>query len=252
MVNIAMAQRVEVGATVGFANYVGDLAPSMVIGETKPALGFFGRYNLSSSFALTGGINFTQVSGSDKNFDFNKPRNLSFRSNITEFSGIAEFNYFKYGLGVLDKTFTSYIFLGLAVFKYNPQAYIQNDWVDLRPIETEGSRYGTASVAIPFGIGFKWRLSRHLALESSFGFRRTYTDHLDDVSKTYADVAKQQSTKGTLAATLTDRSAELNNGTPQYQAGYKRGNSDFNDWYVIGGVTLSVRIFDRQKCARFY
>lgn len=246
------AQRIEVGATIGFANYVGDLAPSMVISETHPALGFFGRYNISSSFAITGGINFTRVSGSDQNFEFNKSRNLNFRSNITEYASTIEFNYSKYALGILDKKFTSYVFLGIAMFQYNPQAYFENNWIDLRGLRTEGKSYGTFSMAIPFGIGVKWKINKTFALESNIGFRKTYTDYLDDVSTTYADVVQQQQTKGRVAALLTDRSAEINNGTFQNKAGYRRGNPDFNDWYVIGGVTLSYRIFNRQKCARFY
>ncbi len=248
----ASAQRIEIGVTLGAANYVGDLAPTMVVKETKPALGFFGRYNMSSSFAFTGSMLFTRVSGADQNFTFNAPRNLSFRSGITEFSGVFEFNYFKYALGVRDQNFTSYLFLGLGAFRYNPQAYFEGNWVDLRPIQTENKSYSKFSFAVPFGMGIKWRISRHLALESSIGFRKTYTDYLDDVSQTYADPVKKGEERGTTAAILTDRSAELNNGVPQFREGYKRGNSDFNDWYVIGGVSLSIRIFDRHKCARFY
>ncbi len=247
-----LAQRIELGATIGCANYVGDISPSMVIKETKPALGFFGRYNFSSSFAFTGSFLVTQISGSDQNFDFNAPRNLSFRCNITEFSGVFEFNYLKYALGVRDQNFTSYIFLGLGMFKYNPQANYEGSWIDLRPIETENKGYSTVSVAVPFGIGIKWRMSRHLALESSLGFRKTYTDYLDDVSRMYADPVAKAESKGVTAGVLTDRSSELNNGIPQFKEGYHRGNSDFRDWYIIAGVSLSIRIFDRQKCARFY
>jgi hypothetical protein len=247
-----LAQRIEVGATIGCANYVGDVSPSLVLKETKPAIGFFGRYNFSSSFAFTGSLLVTQIEGSDQNFAFNAPRNLSFRSNITEVSGVFEFNYLKYALGVRDQNFTSYLFLGLGMFSYNPQANYDGSWIDLRPIRTENKSYSTVSLAVPFGIGIKWRMSRHLALESSIGFRKTYTDYLDDVSSTYADPVQKAQTMGTAAGVLTDRSSEINNGTPQFKPGYRRGNADFNDWYIIGGISLSVRIFDRQKCARFY
>lgn len=248
----SIAQRVEVGGSIGAANYVGDLAPSMTMKETHPAVSVFGRYNISSSFAFTGTILVSRLSGSDANFDVNRARNLSFRSNLTEFSGVFEFNYFKYGLDILDKHFTSYVFLGLGVFRYNPQGFILNEWVDLRPLQTEGESYGNTSVCVPFGLGIKWRLSKHLSLESSLGFRKTFTDRLDDVSGFYADINSQLTNKGTLAARLTDRSAEVNNGTSLFSGGYKRGNRDFNDWYMVGNVTLSVRIFGRYKCGRFY
>lgn len=248
----ASAQRIEVGVSLGGANYVGDLAPTMVAAETKPALGFFGRYTLSSSFAFKGEITLTQLSGADKNFDFNAPRNLSFRSNITEYSGVLEFNFTKYGLSVLDKKITSYIFLGLAMFEYKPEAYFQNSWYDLRSLSTEGKSYGSTSFAIPFGMGVKCHIARNFAMEANVGFRKTFTDYIDDVSSTYIDNAQQNQKMGAVAAALTDRSAELNNGIPQYQAGHKRGSTDFNDWYIIGSVSLSYRIFNSLKCARFY
>jgi hypothetical protein len=245
-------QRVEVGVSLGAANYVGDLAPSMVVAETKPAFGFFGRYTISSSFAFTGSMQFSQLSGSDKNFDFNKPRNISFRSNISEYAGVLEFNFFKYGKGILDKKFTSYIFLGIGVVNFNPQALYNGEWVDLRPLQTEGKDYKASSTVVPFGMGIKWRLNKYFSMESSIGFRRTYTDYLDDVSSSYADLGTQLTNRGVIAVALTDPSAEINEGVPQFSTNHRRGNADFNDWYVIANVSLAYRIFANQKCARFY
>jgi hypothetical protein len=246
------AQRIEVGLSLGAANYVGDLARTMVMSETKPAVGVFGRYALSSSFAFKGEITFTQLTGSDKNYGFNAPRNLSFRSDITEYSGVIEFNFNKYGLRVLDKKFTSYVFLGVAMFEFKPETYFQNAWYDLRTLKTEGKSYASTSYAIPFGMGIKCHLARNFSFEANFGFRKTFTDYLDDVSGTYIDNTDQNKRMGAVAAALTDRSAELNNGVPQYKAGSKRGSNDFNDWYMIGSVSLSYRILNPTKCARFY
>jgi hypothetical protein len=251
-ITTANAQRFEVGLALGAANYVGDLAPTMVTSETKPSLGFFGRYALSSSFAVKGEITYTQLSGNDKNFDFNAPRNLSFRSDITEYSGVLEFNFNKYGLKVLDKKITSYIFIGIAMFEYKPETYFQSSWYDLRSLKSEGKSYESSAFAIPFGMGVKCNIARNLAFESSIGFRKTYIDFIDDVSGNYIDNFEQNKRMGAVAAALADRSAELNNGIPQYQASHRRGSVDFNDWYVIGSVSLSYRIFNSLKCARFY
>lgn len=249
---ILSAQRIEVGISVGAANYAGDLARTMVMSETHPSLGFFGRYALSSSFAFKGEITYTDLSGSDQNYGFNAARNLSFRTGITEYSGVIEFNFNRYGLRVLDKKLTSYVFVGVAMFEFKPETFFQNAWYDLRPLKTEGKEYGTTSYAIPFGMGFKCRAGRKFAFEANVGFRKTFTDYLDDVSGVYIDNTEQNKKMGAVAAALTDRSAELNNGVPQYRAGSKRGNADFNDWYVIGSVSLSYRIFNATKCARFY
>jgi Domain of unknown function (DUF6089) len=234
------------------ANYVGDLARTMVMSETHPAVGIFGRYALSSSFAVKGEIISTQVSGSDLNYGFNSPRNLSFRSNITEYSGVLEFNFNKYGLRILDKKVTSYVFIGVAMFEFKPETFFQNAWYDLRPLKTEGVTYGSTSYAIPFGMGVKYHLYRNFSFEANVGFRKTYTDYLDDVSRVYIDNNEQNKRMGAVAAILTDRSAELNNGVPQYSAGSKRGNADFKDWYMIGSVSLTYRIINPTKCARFY
>lgn len=246
------AQRVEVGAMIGFGNYIGDLASSPVITETYPAGGVFARYNVSSSFALTAAINGTMVGGHDKNFKENAYRNLSFRSMVVEYGALVEFNYFKYGVGVLDKPYTSYLFAGLSAFHFNPQAEYNGEWIDLNQIQTEGKKYGLLSFAIPFGMGFKWRVSRHISLEANFGFRKTFTDYLDDVSQEYPNVLTQLETKGYLAALLSDRSVELYGEPFSSKEGYRRGNPDFDDWYMMGGFCVSYRIYNRMKCARFY
>lgn len=248
------SQRVEIGGSLGVANYLGDLAPTLVVGETRPAIGIFGRYNISPSFALTGSILGTQLTGNDKNFSFNKERNLSFKTDMIEYSGVVEFNFFKYGPGVLDKKFTSYVFIGLSVFDFNPQAQIEGKWVDLREMTTEGQSkpYGRYSVAVPFGIGLKWMASRSISIEWQLGFRKTYTDYLDDVSEVYPDLAKRLAEKGQVAAVLSDRSVELNGDQFQNKTGLQRGNPDFKDWYIVSCISIGYRIYNRSKCARFY
>jgi hypothetical protein len=247
------SQNVEIGATVGAANYIGDLAPTPVISETKGAGGVFARINFSSTWAWTNSLMFAQVSGNDKNFSFNEYRNLNFKSNIYEYASVIEFNYLKYGVGVLDNKFTSYLFAGIGIFGFNPQGYYNGQWYNLRDFQTEGpeNKYQPYSVAIPFGIGIKWRLNRNMSFEWQFGFRKTYTDYLDDVSKTYPDMNAQLQ-KGQVAAMVTDPSSLLNEGISTNKSGLRRGNPDFNDWYMITGISLSYRIYGRIKCARFY
>lgn len=249
----AFTQTFELGVTAGFANYIGDLAPTPVISETKPAGGFFSRINFSSSWAMNNSIMIAQVSGNDRNFDFNAARNLNFKSNIYEVASTIEFNYLKYGVGVLDNKFTSYLFAGMALFAFNPQGNYNGGWVDLRNLQTEGASnaYKPYSFAIPFGIGLKWRLNRSVNFECQLGFRKTYTDYLDDVSKEYPDMSVQIQ-KSSIAAIASDPSSLINENVVVNKSGYKRGNADFKDWYLIGGVSLSYRIYSKIKCGRFY
>jgi len=242
--NNSSAQNFEIGVSIGAANYFGDLAPTPVVSETKSAAGFFGRINLSTTWAWNNSFVFAQVSGNDKNFEFNSARNLNFKTDIYEYSSTIEFNYLKYGVGVLDNKFTSYLFAGIGVFSFNPQGYYNNQWYSLRDYQTEGTSYQSYSFAVPFGIGLKWIVNKNINLECQFGFRKTYTDYLDDVSKTYPDNIK----RGFIAAMLSDPSK----GVTVNKLGYKRGNSDISDWYMIGQVSLSYRFYRKVKCSRFY
>jgi hypothetical protein len=249
----ARAQHFEMGVMLGGSNYWGDLAASPVIGETNAAFGGFARINLSSSFAFTANLINARISGNDNNFDHQRIRNLNFTTDLTEFSGIVEFNFKKFGVDVNEKRHTPYVFLGLAFTQYIPTATYNNNRIELRNIRTEEVQYGLFTVAIPMGIGYKWQFAKHAALNWNIGFRRSYSDYLDDVSGVYPDnFAEIQRKKGFNIATATDPSAANNRGIPISERGYRRGNPDFTDWYVVSTVSISWRFYKKLKCRRFY
>lgn len=248
---LGQAQKTELGFQVGASTYYGDLAPSVSMSESHPAFGAFVRRNLSNTWAIRTELNRYTVSGNDNNFSYNAPRNLSFQSHINEAAMVVEFNYLKYGPYVLDKKYTSYVYLGVAGFQYNPQAQLRGVWYDLSDYRTEGVSYSKLAMAIPFGIGFKYMASKKFAFECQLGFRRTFTDYLDDVSTVYPDVVTRFEQSGLIGATLTDRSIE-NNGLPTYKKGYKRGNPNTKDWYMSFTLGCAMRLNTRTKCARFF
>ncbi len=241
------AQHVDVGVGMGLANYWGDLAPSIAWNETNATANVFGRYNFNTSWSFTGAISVLQISGNDKNFDFNRTRNLNFTSNISEYAGVFEFNFLKYGYGVLDKKMTGYVFGGLSFFSFNPKTRYAGREIILRDLKTEDVAYGSYAVAIPFGIGIKYIIRRQYAFEANINFRRTFTDHLDDVSTKYTDLSK----KSLATQQIADRSYEIL-GVTNNKAGYKRGNPDYNDWFMTISASLVYRIPGKIKCARFY
>lgn len=248
---LSQAQKTELGLQVGASNYYGDLAPSISMSESHPTFGAFVRRNLNNTWAIKTEFNRFTVSGNDNNFSYNAPRNLSFQSHINEAAMVVEFNYLKYGPYVLDKKYTSYVFVGVAGFQYNPQAQLRGVWYDLSDYRTEGVSYSKLAMAIPFGIGFKYLASKKFAFECQLGFRRTFTDYLDDVSTVYPDVVARFEQSGLIGATLTDRSIE-NNGLPTYKKGYKRGNPNTKDWYMSFTLGCAMRLNTRTKCARFF
>lgn len=252
MVHAATAQRIELGVTLGAVNYVGDVAPTMVLKETRPTGGIFARYNFNHTWAFALHANQLRIGGSDANFENLKSRNVQFRTDITEVAGVFEFNYFKYGAGVLDEHFTPYVFWGLGAAYYNPQGMYNGNWYSLREYQTEGKAYSGVTVVMPMGFGLKWMPSKKMSFECSVGFRKTYSDYLDDVSDKYLDINTQLETKGPIGAGLADPSIAPNAASYKNKKGLQRGNPDFNDFYFTANLTVTYRIFSRIKCARFY
>lgn len=244
---IAKSQKVDFGLSLGLANYWGDLAPSIAWNETHGSSTIFVRYNISKNWAWNNQITSLNLSGTDKNFEFNKNRNLDFTTKVTEYTSILEFNFVKFGYGVLDDKITGYVYGGLSAFKFSPETMFGSTKVVLRDWRTENVSYSKFDFSIPFGVGVKWIFARRMSLEGQLGFRRTFTDYLDDCSANYIDI----SDKTVMRSYLVDRSFEAT-GAFKSRVGQKRGNADYNDWYIISSFSLVYRIPTRMKCARFY
>jgi opacity protein-like surface antigen len=193
----------EVGVLGGFSNYSGELVNSIVdVKHMHLAGGIFGRYNMNKYLTFRVQLAAGSISGDDKDSrdDRNVIRNLHFRSHIVEFGVMGEFNLMGYNPVGHGKMFSPYAFLGLSVFNFNPKARHfdpnrDGEWVALRPIHTEGQgsstfpnrkEYATTQVSVPLGLGFKFAVHSNLNLGFEIGFRKTFTDHLDDVGNTYA------------------------------------------------------------------
>jgi len=251
------AQRSEIGAFAGGSFYLGDLNPIGLFSQTQLALGGVYRYNLSTRWALRGNILWGTITADDAKRE--NPRNLSFRSRIGEFSVQAEINYLNYFTGSKNYRFSPYLFGGVAVFSFNPQAYYFDPvthtgrWIDLAPLSTEGQglaaypnkkTYSTTQFSIPFGLGFKYSLNSTFSIGVEWGMRKTFTDYLDDVSGTYVDFGVLFAERGEDAVRLSDRSVPRFNedGSRVNPVGSQRGNSNRTDWYSFAGVTLTARI----------
>jgi hypothetical protein len=239
----------RLGVFGGVANYWGDLV-ERPFQSSRGAFGLTGTWTVSQRFNIRTGLTFARVAGADSNSksDVLKARNLSFQSNIAEFSLLAEYNIFN-----LDQVrWTPYIFAGLAVYHFDPFTYDpSNTRVYLQPLTTEGQGidgYGTqpyklTQMAIPFGGGFKYAISDKLHLGIEAGIRKLFTDHLDDVSGDYADPADLLAARGPQSAELAYRGDELPGGNPgSPPKGEMRGGSKFKDYYYFTGLHLSLQL----------
>jgi hypothetical protein len=261
----------SIALTLNTFNYFGDLSPnasatSTDIGLTRPAIGvefghrFGPRYTLRAAFTYGGirGSDFESADPGDADAKYRYVRNLQFRNRIKDLTVVAVFDLFKNEASHISRVqWTPYAFLGISVFHHNPQAYVADDsglpeagtWVDLQPLGTEGQfsqldptdvnygiePYKLIQIAIPFGIGVRYRFNQVFDIGFEIGVRYTFTDYLDDVSGNYVDPALLGSD---LARNLADRSRELNaaeSGSPRDFTSINNTTSDKNGDGIFDG-----------------
>jgi hypothetical protein len=268
----------DFGPYLGGSNYMGEFTDGYVplMNKTKFAGGLICRYNYGPYLTFKGTAIYGKIEGSDKNFasdPYRSRRNLSFKSDIVEFSVQGEWNIRGYEQTKTSYGWSPYLFTGISVFRFNPKAQFKyqpymmdaslqaqdGDWIELQPLGTEGQettkfndkrRYSLTQISIPVGVGAKWQLDDYWAFGFEFGIRKTFTDYLDDVSSIYVDNIIVGGASGPMAVALKDRSMEV--GQAPFENGDARGNSATKDWYVIGGLTLTYRIHGgRQPCFNF-
>lgn len=241
----------QVGLSGGFANYHGDLTDKVYLPAlTKAMVGGHLRYELSPRIMLRGGLSLAKVAGHDQ-YSGKKSlrnRNFSFESRIYEASLVAEVHTFRMD----DKRLSPYIFGGLALFHFNPYTFdSQNSLYYLQPLSTEGqglpgyatTPYALNQWAVPFGGGMRFNVSERIILGAEIGMRQTFTDHLDDVSTTYADAADLLQYRGPAAVALAYRSDEVPGGNPVYPAkGAQRGGAKYKDYYYFTSLSISFRM----------
>lgn len=253
MLGSANAQDSEFGILIGGNYYIGDLNPSGHFYNTQVAGSIFLRHNFNPRVALRGNLMIGSVEAADSDFEDvpdQLQRNLQFSSNLLEFAGLLEINFYEYRIGDVETPFTPYVFFGISVFKFNPTAEFQNKTVELQPLGTEGQgtslsdmdKYNLTQLAIPFGGGFKINLTPKIGINLEYGFRKTFTDYLDDVSTVYVDPAVLEAESSELAARMADRTQNGN-----AEIGSNRGNSTSDDWFSFAGIGLTFRIGGRRN-----
>ncbi len=235
----------EVGLFVGSSYYFGDVysTPSK---DAHTSFGLNYRQNFNSRWALNFLARYALISGDDANSNvaFETQRNLSFQSDVYEFGSVVEFNFLDFkpfkpqSFFKIADVFTPYAFVGITLFYHNPKAYLAGNLYELRPLSTEGESYNKVSVAIPFGFGFKFRLSDRFLLGLAAEFRPTFTDYLDDVSTRYPVSPDGLSKTG---RDLSNRALEPQ-GSGGNSWGAQRGNPYNNDWFSYAGFTLSFNL----------
>ena len=241
------AQGFNLDLFLGTSNYLGDLQEKRFTFNQAHLAGGIGlSYDLTEKFSLRGGVMFGKISGDDK-LGRNKARNLNFSSGLTEAHlGV---QYYITPLG--QRSLTPYVFAGLALYHFDPYTHdTAGTKYYLKPLSTEGQGfiedkeyYSLTKMAIPFGAGVKLSLSDKINVGLEIGFRKLFTDYLDDVSDVYVDRNLLLANRGEKAVELAYRGDEIKDGTFTYpDAGSQRGSPQVKDWYYFTGLTLSYKL----------
>lgn len=245
----------EVGAGAGVSHYFGDLNPNFDLGHPGPAISLLGRYNFNDRLAARFALSFGAIDGDDERStnSFQLARNLSFRSNIWDATTQLEFNFFRFVHGHREFFFSPYISLGIGVFHFNPEARLDGEWHQLRPLGTEGQRrseeYFATQAAIVYGGGLKFSINPRWSINVEVSARLLFTDYLDDVSTTYPDPQQLRQSRGELAVRLSDRSIEELNEFGLGEPGRQRGDQSRNDSYSFAIISLNY-YFGQLDCPR--
>lgn len=242
--NAVSAQFWQAEVQAGLSGYSGDLNIKAVSPHNiGPGVAVNAAYYFNSMVALRAGLGWGQFGGNDK-YNEKSPllfaRNLNFKTNVLELTVCGELNvlepevYYTY----------PYLFAGVGIFHFNPYTTDKNgEKVYLRPLGTEGQgipeagnkkMYSLFQLCIPFGAGAKMRINEQWEAGFELGFRKTFTDYIDDVSTRYANPEILLATRGAQAFELAYRgpSANLPKG------GEIRGNSKKKDLYYFAGLKL--------------
>jgi hypothetical protein len=212
---------VDIGFFGGAGTYFGDMTKTEWQKSINPAYGAFMRFNFNPRY----GLRFNVLNGSigaEGEFDSQtwNPDPLdkywAFDKNVLDISLQFEFNYFKYIVGDKETPYSTYLFAGFGMQSYKYT-------IQYNAIPIDGSEI---TPTIPFGLGFKFNLSKRIGLGIETGFRKTFSDKLDNLD----DPLSYQITNG---AVVTEMKY-----TDQYHN---------NDWTTYTGIHLVYKLFYGNK-----
>ena len=254
----------------GANNFLGDLGGANQVGTNglrdfdfpaiRPDFYVGYRYRTTKQTAIKTNLVYAFLSGDDKltKERFRQNRNCNFRSPVIELSSQFEYVVGRERPGHIYNLkgihgwryiqIQTYFFAGVGIMYFNPKGELNGNWYALKPMSTEGEgllpsrkKYSSIQLIIPFGMGFKYALSTDWSVGIEYGVRKTFTDYIDDVSKTYVNPNYLEQEKGELAAYFSNPTI---NTLPAYVtgAGQQRGDVRDKDSYMFGIITFYYKI----------
>jgi len=198
---------VEVGGFAGVSYYLGDINPRTQFYKPGPALGAMVKYNLSEHHCLRLNVFYGQLKGNDLDFkdDFQQSRGNYFETSLLDYHLGYEFNFMPH---VINRRKISHA---------TPYIFVAAGYSLILTSNTTTTVKATSHAAIPFGVGYKFRINDVVAFGCEWGMRKTFNDNLDGV---------------------------LNPGP---EGSYSTSHN--NDWYSFAGVFVTFIVYEKGfKC----
>jgi hypothetical protein len=242
---IRQERKLILTAGTGTATYYGELSNPGTVLNLQPNLNVGLQHFVSSRVSVRAELNWFLLHGDDNQSTSptRKARGLSFRSNCFEISTVGEVSLFANGSRYYRRpTINFYGFGGIGLLYFNPVADYNGKSYSLEPLHTEGNSYSRVTPVIPVGLGIRLKVTPNINLSVEGGYRKTFTDYLDDVSGRYvaptgdpvADYFKNPNNP----AYNPNASGDINN----YSAGSIRGNPKSKDSYFLLNAKLEYYI----------
>jgi hypothetical protein len=236
----AVNRNLMVSAGSGVATYKGEMVDPGELGMARANIAFGAEYFVYPRISARANLTWFQLSGDDaKANDSRIERNLHFRSNNVELSFTGAVHLFPNGPRFYQRpSIHVYGFAGFGLLYFNPKAEYQGEWVALQPLQTEGTKYSRFTPVIPMGFGAKIKIDPFWNIVIEGGYRETFTDHLDDVSRNNYLAASEL--KSDLARALADRRNEIGTLPADRDPTTfgRRGNPSRDDSYIILNVSI--------------
>ena len=243
---------------------MGDLNPTNPFYIKNLGAGVSVKYNFNPTWGVKLGANYLIVDGNDNDFknNFQKNRRLLFRNQLKELALTTEFNFFKIDGSKGAKKYTPFLSAGVAGLIHDPYIYYYQNKINLRELKLEydennTNKYSKFALAIPIGVGFKYKLDKNWRIGVDLSYRTVFSDYIDNVSNNYPSAMPKDIQKPNITIIdngisrsfdendwkyLADPSKDLEN-----KSGTARGDSKKFDGILTAGITLNYTLIS-SKC----
>ncbi len=225
----------------GSSTYYGELSNPGTLIKYQPNVNLGLQFYIAPKISVRGELNWFILQGTDTQANDNsrKKRNLSFQSSCFELSATGAISLYANGNRYYRRpAINVYGFAGIGLLYFNPTATYQGKSYALQPLHTEGVSYGKFVPVIPMGLGVRLKTGPNTNIVVEGGYRKTFTDYLDDVSSKYTAPSSNPVTAYFQNPSNPTYNPGATGNTNTYKAGDQRGDPSKTDSYFLLNVKL--------------